>query len=423
MDFRAILKGLGTAATNPLAFVAYLFAVAAWLILRLRVDRNKNLLASLTKVPERDRYKTLRDEMGVIELKEGLSPEQFLRSRIHFYYLLGFVVLCVVVVILFAIAVFQPKPTAHLRVNVVRMGASHQYVEDVIVTVKGDDGTNHGRTYSELSGGITMYEIPYGNYKIQIDGNGQTVTQQMTISSPWAETTIQFPYAPQGFQGATAPQPSTDNKTTKSNAKLPAAPAQRAALREVLPKWEVTTPCRTPFRPGYFSNGNIYENGQTGLESSELGKITGTNNSARNGSAMFDVKQVGTANFDNSTTVGDAEILKADKVDKLTATNNRAYAGPRAMPAPESSHAFNVGDWFDFMEDYEQYIVNKDAAKAEAEIKRLRERLASEWDSLPPQRRLTNQKELEEVLAAMNGNSFNVHYRDWPPSFVPRPCN
>jgi hypothetical protein len=28
MDFRAILKGLGTAATNPLAFVAYLFAVA-----------------------------------------------------------------------------------------------------------------------------------------------------------------------------------------------------------------------------------------------------------------------------------------------------------------------------------------------------------------------------------------------------------
>lgn len=107
MDLKAILQGLGAAATNPLAFVAYIGAIAAWALLRWRVERNKNLLLALNNLPERDRYKTLRDEMGVVAVKEGLSPEQFLRSKIHLYYFLGFVVVCFVIVILFAISAYK----------------------------------------------------------------------------------------------------------------------------------------------------------------------------------------------------------------------------------------------------------------------------------------------------------------------------
>jgi low affinity Fe/Cu permease len=107
MDFSSLLKGLGAAASSPLAFVAYLGAITAWAVLRWRVDRHKNLLAALDKVPANDRYKALKNEMGVVRLKEGLTPEQFLSSRIHLYYFLSFVVLCFVMVVLFAISAYK----------------------------------------------------------------------------------------------------------------------------------------------------------------------------------------------------------------------------------------------------------------------------------------------------------------------------
>jgi hypothetical protein len=94
-----ILRGIGTAATNPLAFVAYIVAIGAWVFLRQRVDRNNNLLKRLTVLPkEEDRLAALKAEMGTVPLNEGLSPEQWIRSRTHLYYFLGFVVLCVVLI-------------------------------------------------------------------------------------------------------------------------------------------------------------------------------------------------------------------------------------------------------------------------------------------------------------------------------------
>jgi hypothetical protein len=50
-----ILKGIGTAATNPLAFVAYIVAMGAWVFLRQPVDRNNNLLKRLAVLPKEDR--------------------------------------------------------------------------------------------------------------------------------------------------------------------------------------------------------------------------------------------------------------------------------------------------------------------------------------------------------------------------------
>jgi hypothetical protein len=113
MGIDAILKGLATAAINPLAFVAYICAITAWVILRWRVDRNKNLLDKLDGLPEKDRLPAIEREIGTIKLKEGLSPEQYLLSRVHLYYFLGFIVLCGVVVILFAISSYRtPNPVS-----------------------------------------------------------------------------------------------------------------------------------------------------------------------------------------------------------------------------------------------------------------------------------------------------------------------
>jgi hypothetical protein len=44
-----------------------------------------------------------------IEVAAGLTPEQWLRSRIHSYYFWGFAILCLVVVIIFTVAATTEK--------------------------------------------------------------------------------------------------------------------------------------------------------------------------------------------------------------------------------------------------------------------------------------------------------------------------
>lgn len=106
---REIIKALPAAATSPLALFGYVLVVAAWTVVALKVQRNKNLLNNLKSLPPKDRLPALRDEMGAVSLKEGLSPEQYLRSRIYLYYFLAFVILCLTIATLFILARAQPK--------------------------------------------------------------------------------------------------------------------------------------------------------------------------------------------------------------------------------------------------------------------------------------------------------------------------
>lgn len=101
---KALLSALPSAASNPLALVAYALLVSAWVAISLKVNRNKHLLANLEKLPEGDRLQALELEMGAVRMKAGLTANEWIRSRIHLYYFLGFVLLCAVVVIVFAIA-------------------------------------------------------------------------------------------------------------------------------------------------------------------------------------------------------------------------------------------------------------------------------------------------------------------------------
>ncbi|MFT3721737.1 hypothetical protein [Pseudorhodoferax sp.] len=110
MDFEAFLKALPVVAASPYAFIAYVLLITAWLVLGLRVKRNKNLLDALEKLPASQRLAALQAEMGHVSPPSGLTPEQWLKSRTTTYYFIGFLALCFCVTLLGLIAyVFAPE--------------------------------------------------------------------------------------------------------------------------------------------------------------------------------------------------------------------------------------------------------------------------------------------------------------------------
>ena len=101
------LKALPITATSPTAYAAYVLTLLAWGIIAWRVKRHKILLTHLESLPPEDRLSAIKAEMGVIEIKGGVSADQWLRSRIHTFYLVGFLVLCATLFTIGALAMFQ----------------------------------------------------------------------------------------------------------------------------------------------------------------------------------------------------------------------------------------------------------------------------------------------------------------------------
>lgn len=117
MDFSAALRALRYAAGSPLAFVAYLFVVASWVVIAVFVNRDQNLLKNLKSLPERDRLAALKVQLGYVPVEGGLSAEQYLRSRLHKYYLVAFIVFCMALLALSAIAFSYRSPVSPTTTN------------------------------------------------------------------------------------------------------------------------------------------------------------------------------------------------------------------------------------------------------------------------------------------------------------------
>jgi hypothetical protein len=75
--------------------------LAAYVYCAVRVTRHRALLKHLSVLPDRDRLKALALEIGEPRIRGGISPEQWLRSRIHRYYFLAFFTTAICVVVLF----------------------------------------------------------------------------------------------------------------------------------------------------------------------------------------------------------------------------------------------------------------------------------------------------------------------------------
>src|SRR5262245_40086633 len=104
---KAALSAIPSAAVNGYAFGAYALAIAAYVLTAWRVSRNKNLLANIQNLPPKDRLSVLEIEIGGVRLAKGISPEQWVRTRIHRCYLFAFLATCVVVVAIAAVAALK----------------------------------------------------------------------------------------------------------------------------------------------------------------------------------------------------------------------------------------------------------------------------------------------------------------------------
>jgi hypothetical protein len=111
MDFlKSLLAALPHAASSPYAFVAYVSVVVAWVVIALKVKRNAQLLAHIDKLPPKDRLAALQLEMGTIRIKENMTPEEWLRGRVHSYIFYAFCILCLASVVVFVVAYSARKP-------------------------------------------------------------------------------------------------------------------------------------------------------------------------------------------------------------------------------------------------------------------------------------------------------------------------
>jgi hypothetical protein len=170
MEFlKHALSSLPTVATSPLALAGYLAVIAAWVVIALKVNRNAQLLKHLKDLPRGDRLQALRDEMGTIPLKEGLSPEQFVKLRTRRYRSLA-ISIPVCLVILMVGWCFTPWASIKARPDVYRLR----------VTVIGPPGTpvDGAKVWSSVGG--EQKTVP-GGWEIDIPSGVKPADGRLTV--------------------------------------------------------------------------------------------------------------------------------------------------------------------------------------------------------------------------------------------------
>ena len=92
--FQQMITALPAVATSWQAVAGDVALTVAFVVVSLKVTRNKNLLNKLKSLPEKDRARVLQMEMGASYLATGLSPEQWLQQQRQRYYFVGFLAVC-----------------------------------------------------------------------------------------------------------------------------------------------------------------------------------------------------------------------------------------------------------------------------------------------------------------------------------------
>jgi hypothetical protein len=89
------LKALKTVADSPLALVGYIGVLASWLIAALQDKKSGQVIRALKELPEDQRLQALRWSYKTVP-RDGISAEQWLRSKRYAYLLTAFLVTCFV---------------------------------------------------------------------------------------------------------------------------------------------------------------------------------------------------------------------------------------------------------------------------------------------------------------------------------------
>ncbi len=104
MDVTAFLDNLQDVAGSPYAFVAYIAVLLAWVYTTVARHRLGKIAGALKDLPENDRSKVLLKEYSTSP-REGLSAEDWIRSRRHMMVFLAFLslMICVTLVLIIAL--------------------------------------------------------------------------------------------------------------------------------------------------------------------------------------------------------------------------------------------------------------------------------------------------------------------------------
>ena len=155
--FKSALAALPSAAQNPLAFMAYVMVIVSATIIALKAKRNQQLLNNLEKLPPEDRLKALELEMEAVRVPPNLTAEQWLKARTQRYYFVGFALVCLTLLIVFALAVATREKKDPGSVDVT-LGALPDMDSSIIVqwgtprTAQARHGVGwHGRRHGALA--------------------------------------------------------------------------------------------------------------------------------------------------------------------------------------------------------------------------------------------------------------------------------
>ncbi len=152
---------LPSVASSPLALIAYLAIVLCWGIIAWKVKRNKNLLTSLDKLPEKDRLKALEMEMGAVRVQTGLTAEQWLRSLTRKYILAGLAIICLTIVLIVILSTLKAKKVINPEVSL----AVANYYQDQEVQSDEFKGL-------EGQGGFVHYHYSYVGDVLHVSPSG-----------------------------------------------------------------------------------------------------------------------------------------------------------------------------------------------------------------------------------------------------------
>jgi hypothetical protein len=97
------LKSLPQAATSPLAFIAYVTTILAWLWAWTRARQSKTFLEGLKEIPESQRPAHTRTVLGEV-VPATIGIEEWIRARRQRYLFYSFITLLFLILCLAGIA-------------------------------------------------------------------------------------------------------------------------------------------------------------------------------------------------------------------------------------------------------------------------------------------------------------------------------
>jgi hypothetical protein len=129
-----VFQAIPTVATHPVAIVAYVIVIGAWLAAYFRTKRFNLLIDQVGQLPENDRKSAIRVELNRI-VPATISAEQWLKAKRQQYYLVAFLVTVASATIILIISILQVgslfKSSIGMGVTTVRLKPPGAQAQDI----------------------------------------------------------------------------------------------------------------------------------------------------------------------------------------------------------------------------------------------------------------------------------------------------